>query len=110
MAYNEELAKRVRATLEPLSENIEEKKMFGGLAFMFKGKMSCGVVKDDLMIRVVEEKYEARLKSKGTREMDFTGKALKNFLFVRPDAIITEEKLTEWINLGIEHAERHCKK
>ena len=110
MAYNEELALCIRATLKPLSKNIEEKRMFGGLAFMYKGKMSCGVVKDDLMIRIVEEKYETGLKSNDTREMDFTGRPMKNFLYVRSDAIQTEVKLTEWINLGIEHAERHSKK
>ena len=110
MAYNEELAIRIRATLIPLEKHIEEKKMFGGLAFMYKGKMSCGVVKNDLMIRIVDEKYEDGLKNKHSKPMDFTKKVLKNFLYIKPSGLKNEEELTEWINLGIEHAERHANK
>ena len=109
MAYNEELAQRMRSALKPLSKNIEEKRMFGGIAFMYKNKMACGVMKDDMMVRVVAEKYEDRLKHPDAREMDFTGKTIKNFLYVSPSAFETEEKLMDWINLSIEHAEEQAK-
>ena len=74
---------------------------------MYKNKMACGVMKDDIMVRVVSEQYEISLKHTAVREMDFTSKTLKNFLYLAPNGYETEEKLMEWINLGIEHAEEH---
>jgi len=104
MAYNEELAHRIRQNLDGFSEEIKEKKMFGGIAFLYKGKMCCGVVKDDLMIRVISEKYEKILANPFVRPMDFTGKPMKEFLYVDPKGFETEAQITELINLGIEHA------
>lgn len=104
MSYNEELAHRIRQNLDGFSDNIDEKKMFGGIAFLYQGKMCCGVVKDDLMIRVISEKYEKALESPHTRPMDFTGKPMKEFLYIDPQGFETEVQITEWINLGIEHA------
>ena len=102
MAYNEFLADRVRNILHPYAEEIEEKKMMGGLTFMLKSKMCCGIVKDDLMVRVIEEKYESSLQRPYCREMDFTGKPLKGFLFVDIEGLESDADLKEWINLGIE--------
>ena len=105
MAYNEELAYRIRPHLEPFSEFIEEMKMFGGLSFMYKGKMSVGIVKDDLMVRVVAEKFEQVLAEPYVQPMKFTGKAMKNFVQVQPGGLEKESDLVRWISLGIEHAE-----
>ncbi len=105
MAYDEELARRISSNLEPFRNDVEEKKMFGGVGYMYKGKMCCGVVKDELMIRVISEKYEEALAHPHTRVMDFTDKPMKNFLYVAPEGFRSEEDLTHWINLGIEHAE-----
>ncbi len=104
MAYNELLADRIRNALRT-REGVEEKKMFGGLAFMYKGKMACGIVKDDLMVRVVPSKYEVSLQKPHCREMDFTGKPMKGFLYVEPEGFDTDRQLDEWIGLGIEFAE-----
>ena len=54
MAYDEDLAGRVRAVL-PRGEAVTERQMFGGLAFMVGGRMFCGVVKDALMVRLGPE-------------------------------------------------------
>jgi hypothetical protein len=51
VAYDEDLADRVRAVL-PAAEAVTERLMFGGLAFMLGGHMFCGVVKDTLMVRL----------------------------------------------------------
>lgn len=102
MPYDELLAKRVRNILTPYAKHLEEKKMIGGLCFMYKGKMSCGIVKEDLMVRVLREKYDASLKKAHCRVMDFTGKVLKGFLYVDKEGIQTEKKLRSWIELGIE--------
>ena len=60
MAYDEELADRVRVVLadEP---SLTERKMFGGLAFMIGGNMACGIVKDELMLRLGAEDADAAL-------------------------------------------------
>jgi TfoX/Sxy family transcriptional regulator of competence genes len=60
MAYDELLAERIRRTVGQRSR-VSEKKMFGGLAFLLGGKMFCGIVKDDLVVRVGPERYEEAL-------------------------------------------------
>lgn len=106
MPYDELLAKRIRNVLTPYQKHLEEKKMMGGLCFMYKGKMSCGIVKEDLMIRVIHEKYESSLELPHCRVMDFTGKVLKGFLYVDKEGIRTEEQLRSWLNLGIEFVDK----
>jgi TfoX/Sxy family transcriptional regulator of competence genes len=110
MAYSELLAKRIRNILTPYQNHLEEKKMMGGLCFMYKGKMACGIVKDDLMIRVVHEKYEPSLKKPHCRVMDFTGKVLKGFLYVDHEGIQTETQLQSWLELGIEFVDKQGSK
>lgn len=102
MAYSEKLAERVREVLLPHKKNIEEKKMMGGLAFMLNGKMCCGIMKDDLMVRVVQEKYHKALAKPHARVMDFTGKPLKNFLYAGNEAVKTKKQLESWVALGVE--------
>ena len=104
MAYNEELAERIRVAVKLFPEPFTEKKMFGGIAFLYKGKMTVGPVKDDLMVRIVHEKMETILKKEFVRPMDFTGKPMKEFVFVSPEGFATEEQLYQWAELGLEHA------
>src|SRR5687768_9697298 len=106
MPYDELLAKRIRNILTPYQKHLEEKKMIGGLCFMYKGKMSCGIVKEDLMVRVVREKYESSLGKPHCRVMDFTGKVLKGFLYVGKEGIETERQLRSWLELGIEFVDK----
>ena len=101
MAYDEKLADRMREHLVDLKK-IEEKKMMGGLCFMYKGKMCCGIVKDDLMVRVIESRYEEALSHPNGREMDFTGKPLKGFVFVSPEGFKNNKDLKYWLDMGIE--------
>ncbi len=108
MAYNEELAGRVRKVLAPQKKHIEEKKMMGGLVFMVNDKMCVGVDKeketnmDRLMVRVGKLPYESLLRKKGSREMDFTGKAMRGFLFVDPEGFDSDENLDFWIEKALE--------
>ncbi|MEQ8474534.1 MAG: TfoX/Sxy family protein [Marinoscillum sp.] len=106
MAYNEELAERIRQAL-PHEElpHFTEKKMFGGIAFMYKNKMSVGVVKDDLMVRVVTPKMDGVLSKPYVKEMDFTKRPMKEFIFVTPGGFDDLKSMQEWIKLGIEHAQ-----
>lgn len=106
MPYNEYLADRIRRSTLASRADVEEKKMFGGLCFLVKGKMAAGIVGDDLMVRVVEDKYPQMLERPHCREMDFTGKPLKGFLYVGPEGTDTDRDLEEWLALGVEFVEQ----
>lgn len=103
MPYNELLASRITNLLKSQKGAIE-KKMFGGIAFMLKDKMFCGVVKDDLMVRVLEDKYEDALKKPHARVMDFTGRPMRGFLFIASEGIKSDKQLNTWLDVGIEFA------
>jgi TfoX/Sxy family transcriptional regulator of competence genes len=105
MAYNEEIAARIRQHLSPMSDLITEKKMFGGLSFLYKGKMSVGIVKDDLCVRALSPNDQEELKKENVRPMDFTGKPMKEMIFVSSPGFSLETDLAHYINLGIAHAE-----
>ncbi len=102
MAYNEELATRVRKILTPHKKQIEEKKMMGGLTFMLRGKMCVGVLKDELMCRINPEIHEEAIKKKGCRTMDFTKKPMKGFVFVDSKGTASQKDLENWIGLAVE--------
>ena len=106
MAYNEQLTNRIRSLLVSHGDDIIEKKMFGGVCFLYKGKMTIGVSNDDLTVRVVESKMENELEKYNVRPMDFTKKPMKEFIYVELEH---ERNLPYWINLGIEHAKSKLK-
>jgi hypothetical protein len=78
----------LRALL-PSDLNIEEKRMMGGLTFMINGKMCVGILKEDLMARIDPEVHEDSLRRKRCREMDFTGRPMRGFVFVDPEGTST---------------------
>ena len=88
MAYDEKLASRIR-TLLGRSGEFDERKMFGGIAFMVDGHMCCGIVDKTLMLRVGTEAYKEALRRPHTRMMDFTGRPLKGFIYVDPPGLKT---------------------
>jgi TfoX/Sxy family transcriptional regulator of competence genes len=100
MAFDEQLAARVRSILDH-HPKVTEKKMFGGLAFMVRGHMCVGVEKDRLMVRVGPTAYPALLQDPHAREMDFTGKPLKGYLYVNSKGLSTETALNRWIEHGL---------
>lgn len=96
MAYDENLAIRIRGVLAGDSA-ITEKKMFGGLAFLQRGLMLVGVSGDQLMARVGKEHYLDSLKRKHVREMDFTGRPMQGYVYVEAAGIKTEKQLRFWL-------------
>lgn len=103
MACDEGLAQRIREYLDG-DVNVHERKMFGGIAFMVNGNMAVGVVGSDLMVRVGPGRYDHVLKQTYVREMDFTGKPMKGFVFVGWQAIDTDDGLRYWIDQGYRFA------
>ena len=84
--------------------------MFGGIGFMVHGNMCCGVVNDDLMVRVGPGGHEASLALPHARPMDFTGRPMKGFVFVGPGGIEDNGVLAEWIGGGVTYARSLPKK
>ena len=100
MAFSTHLADRIRAALAE-RDDVEEKKMFGGLCFMVAGHMCVGIVGDDLMVRVGPDAYEASLAKPHARHMDFTGRPLKGMVYVEATGITTKRTLTTWVGRGL---------
>lgn len=98
MAYSESLARRVREVLRD-RRGITERKMFGGIAFMLRGHMFVGIAQDSLMARVGPENYESALGKGHVREMDFTGKPMRGYVFVGPQGVKSTAALRRWVGL-----------
>ncbi|SFI09200.1 TfoX/Sxy family protein [Planctomicrobium piriforme] len=97
MAYDEQLAIRVRSVLAR-KKNIEEKKMFGGVAFLLNGRMLVGVWKEFLIARLGPEQGEHALREPYVQPFDITGKPMRNWVMVGPEALEGDDDLTKWID------------
>ena len=97
MAWDEALAARIRADLA--DHLIIEKRMFGGLAWMLRGNMLCGLIKQAFMFRVGPELEAEALARPGAQAMDFTGRRMRGFILVDPDAAL-DAGLEDWIALA----------
>ncbi len=101
MAYDEGLAERVREQLSRYAA-FTERKMFGGLCFLVRGHMCCGVLGEELLLRVGPSAYVEALTAPHAREMDFTGKPLKGMVFVRPEGVAEDADLLVWLLRGLD--------
>jgi TfoX/Sxy family transcriptional regulator of competence genes len=100
MAYDEGLAERVRDVLT-LRGDVTEREMFGGIAWMICGNMACGVLGDDLLVRVGADESEQALEEEHTRVFDFTGRPAKGMVVVEPAGFAEPEDLASWIEAGV---------
>jgi TfoX/Sxy family transcriptional regulator of competence genes len=103
MAYDEDLAQRVREVLAARS-GVTERKMFGGIAFMIDGNMACGVLGEEMIVRLGDEEGEKALAEDGVRPFDFTGKPMKGIVFVAPERVADDHGLAEWVEAGADYA------
>jgi len=103
MAYDEGLAQRIRERLDD-RDDVSERKMFGGVAFMLGGNMCVGVAKGNLMVRVGPDAYEAALAEPDCREMDFTGKPLRGMVYVDAESVESDARLDDWVARGVAFA------
>jgi TfoX/Sxy family transcriptional regulator of competence genes len=102
VAFDEVLADRVRDVLAARPE-LSERKMFGGIAFMLGGNMCCGVVGEDLMVRLGDD-GERALAEPHTRPMDFTGRPMKTAIYVDPEGTANDADLAKWVEAGADYA------
>lgn len=96
MAYDEGLAERLGEYFAGRLD-VVEKKMFGGIAFMVKGHMCCGIVKEAMMARVGPDQYAALLETPFVRPMDFTGKPMNGFVYVDSQGFESDKDLAAWV-------------
>jgi TfoX/Sxy family transcriptional regulator of competence genes len=96
MAYDEDLADRIRAAVAD-DDAIREQKMFGGLAVMWHGNMLCGVIGDGLLVRLGPELGDAALDEPHTRVMDMTGRPMRSMIVVDPPGTATDAQLEGWL-------------
>ena len=104
MAYDEDLAQRVRENLLG-TPNLNEMKMFGGIAFLVNGNMACGVTQNDLMVRLGAESSERALAAPHVKPFAMSGRApMSGWVLVEPAGIAAEEALQEWVRQGLRYA------
>src|SRR4051794_21340041 len=103
MAYDEALAARMREVFARRGIEVVEKKMFGGLSFMVAGNMCCGVIKDDMMVRVGRERHEAAMAQPHARVMAFTGKPMDGWVMVGRDGFARDADLEAWVQRGLDN-------
>lgn len=102
MAFDIELATRIRTQLQTRSD-VVDKKMFGGLCFMVRGHMTLGVIKDDLVVRIGKENHDRWGSLPGVRPMDFTGRVMKSMLYVDAQSVADDADLIAWIDRALEY-------
>ncbi len=100
MAFDNTLAERVRKLLRR-QNGVHEKKMFGGLAFMVNGHMCCGIVGNELMVRVGPEQHAEALAQPHARPMDFTGRPMKGMVYVEAKGAAKDTALRAWVERGL---------
>ena len=100
MAYDEDLAGRVREVLADHGP-ADERRMFGGLAFMVGGKMACGIVGERLMVRLGEEGADAALEQPHVAVMDFTGRPSRTTVYVEPAGTDDDAALRGWVERAL---------
>lgn len=103
MAYDPELYERMRRSLEGV-DGVEERRMFGGVAFLVNGNMACGVANSQMMVRVGADAYERTLAERHVAPMTFTGKPLAGFVYVEPAGLSRPEQVARWTARGVDYA------
>jgi TfoX N-terminal domain len=103
MAYDEDLANRIREVLAQ-QPGVDEKPMFGGLAFLLGGRMAVAVSsKGGLMVRVVPDDTEALLRRAHVSPMVMAGRETRGWLLVAAEGVKTKRQLTSWISHGVDY-------
>ena len=105
MAYSQKLAERIRKAFAGM-RNVEEKKMFRGIAFMLNDKMCVTVGDNEMMCRIDPELHEASIKRKGCRTMIMKGREYKGWVLISEEGMETKKDFDHWINLALDFNKR----
>ncbi|WP_130736488.1 TfoX/Sxy family protein [Flavobacterium sp. J27] len=108
MAFNENTIQRIRYFFQEKNVNFYEKKMFSGICFMVEDKMCCcnhidkKYEEDFLLCRIGEEAYSKALESEYVIPMEFTGKAMKGYVYVTENGFLKTKDLHYWLQLCLD--------
>jgi TfoX/Sxy family transcriptional regulator of competence genes len=104
VAFDEGLAERIRSLLGDRPD-VDERRMFGGIAFLVGGNMCCGVSGEDLIVRLDRDQADELLESEsGARPFDMTGRPMRGWLMVAPEATAEDSDLESWVRRAEEYA------
>ena len=104
MAYDEELAERIRRLVGG-GPDVTEKKMFGGLAFLVGGNMAVGASgQGGILVRVDPEETDALVASTNAEVMEMRGRSMRGWLRVAEDDLRDEGELEQWVERGVAYA------
>jgi TfoX/Sxy family transcriptional regulator of competence genes len=104
MAYDDDLANRVRESLQG-TDAVAELHMFGGWGVTIHGNMAVGVMNDDLIVRVGPHRFEDALARPGARPFDFTGRSMSGWVYVEGNAVTKKAALDRWVRSGRDFAQ-----
>jgi len=102
MPGDEDLTKRVKAALRG-TQGVAEKRMFGGITFMVRGKMCVSVGKKRIMCRIDPETHDAALERAGCTTVVMGGRPYRGFVYVDADAVTTKRDLDYWVGLALDY-------
>ncbi|MCF3111160.1 TfoX/Sxy family protein [Niabella sp. CC-SYL272] len=102
MAYSESLAQRMRRALSAVP-GVQEKKMFGGLAFMVNGKMCLTVGPGRIMCRVDPALHDLLVAKRDCSSVIMRGRIYRGYVHISEDQLRTKAALDYWIALALEH-------
>jgi len=100
MAIDEDLHQRIRHYLGEL-DGVEEKRMFGGSGFMLRGNLLCGVMGDELMVRMAPADFDALGGEGGAHPMVMGGRSSKGWILVPGDTVAQPGELSTWVDRAI---------
>lgn len=103
MPYNEDLAKRIRMQLKSRS-GLTEKKLFGGIGFLVRGNMACGVHKQGLMVRLSGKDFDRAVRDPSVRVFDISGRPMRGWILVSSAGYASDASLQGWIEKGVAFA------
>jgi len=103
VVYSEELAGRLRERLGTVNR-VTEREMFGGVSFMVAGNMCCGVLGDDLVVRIDPTLHHDALTRPNVSEFVMGGRSSRGMIRVGPAGVADDDELALWVRLGIAHA------
>jgi hypothetical protein len=102
MSFDEKLAARTRRALSNAGAKFSERRMFGGLCFMVRGHMRCGVLGNELVVKVGPQQTAQALAKPHTRAFDFTGKPSRGAVYVSPSGVKTPAQLDRWLRVALD--------
>jgi hypothetical protein len=103
MAYDLKLARRVREVLGS-PRGLSDKEQFGGVAFLAGGNVACGIIGDQLLVRVGPQRHEEAMASKDAKPFSLTGRPSKGWVLVAPSGVRSPANLKKWVEMGLEFA------